>query len=242
MRTVWRFALAAGLIALGAQEALAQRVNRCPTGQAMTGSDPSGHTITCEPVALGETDIVGQWAVTGTTNCIQASGGFDPDTFQPTISTNPNRVTQLAATFIGTRTFYAGGTGRSVGTTHALNSPATNFVAGFPPTAGGTFGANTATLDMSFTWTIQGDGTLKIDDDNTSPQPITAPPSLIGQAITIENMPPFVGYISKDKKTILLTHPGMSLETSTRRDADGNVTGAPIPRFCARSRVMTRLP
>ena len=54
-------------------------------------------------------------------------------------------------------------------------------------------------------------------------------------------MPPFVGYVSKDKRSILLTHPGMSLETSVRRDASGAEL-ARSPRYCARARVLTRLP
>jgi hypothetical protein len=246
MKAILRFAFAAALMALGVQQALAQPVNGCPAGQAMQSSDPSGRKVTCVPVGggSGESDIIGTWAMTGTTTCLAATAGFNPQNFAPNIPTaGTTTVNQLVGTFIGTRTFYAGGTGRSIGTSHSLTFPATNYGGGLPPSPSfGTGAASTATLDAGFTWTIRSDGTVLIDDDSTIPQPFTSPPSLLGQTVTVQDVPSYVGYISKDKRTILVTHPGMSLETSTRRDANGVVQGLPSPRFCARSRVMTRLP
>jgi hypothetical protein len=58
--------------------------------------------------------------------------------------------------------------------------------------------------------------------------------------VTIENVPPFVGYVSKDKKTIALTH-GTMRWSDVLRDAN-NVVTSRTPRFCARDRVLTRLP
>ena len=243
MSTVLRCMFAAVLL-LGAQQALAQPVNGCPPGEAMQSSDPSGRKITCVPVGgAGESDIIGTWAVTGSTNCLQSSAGFDPNFYSPTIPTAGNTfVSHLAGTFIGKRTFYAGGTGSSVGTTQTLSFPSTGFGPGgvvFPSTNPG--GASVATLDATFTWTIQSDGTLLIDDDNTIPQPFTAPPGRLGWTATITGVPQYVGHISKDKRTILMTHPGMSVETSVVRNGSG-VVQATTPRFCARSRVLTRLP
>lgn len=249
MRTVLRCAITAVLMAL-AQQALAQPVNGCPAGQAMQSSDPSGRRVTCISVpdvdALTESSIVGKWAVTGSTTCLQSSTGFNTTgstaTFNPIIpSSGSASVSQLAGTFIGTRTFEANGTGRSVGTTHSVVFPATFHGAGFAGVTTNAGGASVATLDAGFTWRIQPDGTLFIDDDNTIPQPFSAPPSRVGGSATIVNVPPYVGHISKDKKTILLTHPGMSVETSTTRNPDGT-TNPSIQRFCARSRVLTRLP
>ena len=242
MRSVLRSAFLAAVLALGAQQALAQPVNGCPDGQAMQSSDPSGRRITCVPVQVAETDIIGKWAVTGTTTCLQATAGFNAQTLAPIIPTaGTTAVSQLAGNFIGTRTFHAGGTGRSVGASHTMTFPQSVYGGGVPPAVGGTGGASVATLDAGFTWSIQADGTLVIDDDNSIPQPFTQPNSLLGQTATIENVPSFVGFISKDKRTIVVTHPAMSLETSVRRNAAG-VELARTPRFCARSRVLTRLP
>lgn len=242
MKAVLLFAVPMAVTALGAPPALAQPVIGCPAGQAMQSSDPSGKKITCVPVGGGESDIVGTWAVNGTTSCLSTTIGFNPQFMAPTVPTvGANSVTHLHGTFIGTRTFYAGGTGLSVGTSHSLGFPAVNYGGGVPPSIGGTGAASTATLHAGFTWSIQPDGKLVIEDDNSIAQPFTAPPALLGQTVTIENVPPFVGYISKDKRTILATHPGMSMETSVRRDAAGTEL-ARAPRFCARSRVMTRLP
>jgi len=238
MRTVLRCVLMPVAMLL-AQQALAQPINGCPAGHAMQSSDPSGHKITCIPVGGAESDIIGTWAVTGTTNCLQATRGFDPQTLSPVVSPASNSVSQLSGTFSGTRTFYAGGTGRSVGTSHTMTFPATNYSNLFSG-PGLTGGASVATLDAGFTWSVQSDGTLVIDDDNSIAQPFTAPNSLLGQSVTIENVPSFVGHVSKDKRTILLTHPGMSMETSVRRNAAGQEQSR-TPRFCARSRVMTRL-
>ena len=268
MTTLLRRALMASVIALCAQQSNAQPVNGCPPGQAMQSSDPSGRRISCVPVpdlatitgliaseaavrasadqalsaridAIAPADIVGTWAVTGTTTCLQATGGFNTQSFSPLISTSTTSVSQLAGTFLGTRTFYVGGTGRSVGTTHSMTFPATNYNT-TSSTPGSTGGASIATLDASFTWSIQSDGTLLIDDDNSIAQPLTAPPSLLGQTVTIENVPSYIGYISRDKKTIVAMHVTMSVETSVRRNASGAEL-ARTPRYCGRSRVMTRL-
>jgi hypothetical protein len=242
MMTILRCAFAVAVMALGAQQALAQPVTGCPAGHAMQSSDPSGRKVTCVPVtAAAETDIIGTWAVTGTTTCLQSTSGFNPTFMSPVIPTAGNTaVSQLSGTFLGTRTFHAGGTGRSVGTSHTMVFPAT-VLGPQPPISIPAGGASVATLDATFTWSVQLDGTLVIDDDNSIAQPFTAPPSLLGQSATVENVPSFVGYVSKDKRTIMLTHPGMSIETSVRRNASG-VEQSRTQRFCARSRVLTRLP
>jgi len=266
MSRIWRSTLAAMAIALGAQSVAAQPVNGCPAGQAIQSSDASGRNITCVSVGDGaalqaetaarqamdanilsmlgeltEANIVGRWSMSGTTNCLQSSTGFNAN-FSPLIPpTGSAFVSQLSGTFIGTRTFNADGTGRSVGTSHSMTFPGTFHGAGFAGVGSGGGGASVAPLDAGFTWSIQPDGTLLIDDDSTIPQTFTAPPSRVGSTVTIENVPVFVGSISKDRRTITLTHPGMSIETSVFRDG---VTGVETrtPRFCARHRVLTRLP
>jgi hypothetical protein len=267
MTRAWCSTLAAMAIALGAQGVAAQPVNGCPAGQAMQSSDPGGRNITCVPIVDGtalqaeiaarragddnilsmlgqltEADIAGRWSMSGTTSCLQSNTGFN-ENFNPVIpATGSAFVSQLSGTIIGTRTFNADGTGRSVATSHSMSFPGTFHGPGFAGVGTGLAGgASVAPLDAGFTWSIQPDGTLLINDDDTVPQTFTAPPFRIGSTVTIENVPPFVGHISKDRRTITLTHPGMSIETSVFRDGNTGAVNR-TPRFCARHRVLTRLP
>jgi hypothetical protein len=206
--------------------------------------------------AVAEANIVGRWAVSGTTSCLQSSTGFIGDFMSPAIpgpGAGTTFVAQLSGTFIGTRTFNADHSGHSVGTSHTLSFPGTLFGTNLNPQSGmpftfagagpGTGAASTATLNADFTWSIQDDGTLLVNDPSPLPQTFTAPLARAGFSETIENVPPLVGYISKDRRTIVMMHPGMSIETSTTRDLSNppQVVGTPTPRFCARHRVLTRL-
>ena len=289
MNTRWRCALGAAVIALGAQSALAQKMNGCPAGQAMQSSDPSGKNVTCVPIpdtsalqqqitneaaarqagdsalgasinaeiaarqasenalnaridALTEADIVGKWSVSGPTSCLLSNRGFNAD-FSPLVITGqPTIVTQLTATSIGTRTFNADGTGTAAGTTQALTHA--GVIVGVVGTDGAG-GANVSGFtNQPFTWHIQSDGKLFIDDAGPIVQVASAPASRKDWTFTIDRLPPFEGYISKDKKTIVMTHPVMQIETSTTLDQNNNPPpfSSPTPRFCARHRVLTRLP
>jgi hypothetical protein len=289
MNRHWRCALGAAVIALGAQSALAQKMNGCPAGEAMQSSDPSGKSVTCVPIpdtsalqqqitneaaarqamdanilnmlgaetaarqaadnalgaridALTEADIVGKWSVSGPTSCLQSNRGFDAN-FSPVVITGqPTIVTQLTATSIGTRTFNADGTGTAAGNTQAMTH------AGVIVGVLGTDGAGSANVsgftNQPFTWHIQSDGKLFIDDAGPIVQVASAPASRKDWTFTIDRLPPFEGYISKDKKTIVMTHPVMQMETSTTLDQNGTPppNSSPTPRFCARHRVLTRLP
>jgi hypothetical protein len=239
MTRIFQFAFAAVVMAVAMQQAAAQPVRGCATGQAMQSSDPSGRAVTCIPV--NEADIVGQWAVTGTTSCLQSSNGFNPTTFNPLIPTaGTTSVLSFFATSMGTRTFYADGTGHTTSTNQVIFSPGVNLGLGFS-TPGSPGNASTATLDHGFNWTIQSDGTLLINDGNAIVQSIVQPPVIAGNTATIENALPFAGYVSKDKRTIVVTHAGLAIETSVGRDAAGKELNR-TPRLCARERVMTRLP
>jgi hypothetical protein len=262
MSRIWRNTLAAMAIALGAQSVAAQPVNGCPAGQAMQSSDPSGRNITCVPIGDGaalqaeiaarragdenilsmlgqltEANIVGRWAMTGSTMCLQSSNGFNTEFMSPQF---PTVVSQLQGTISGVRTFRADNTGTSVGFSQSLTTPQLNFGTGTSP-FGFTGGASLADLNAEFTWSIDPvSGKLVIDDDNLVPQTLLQPPGRRGFSVIIENVPPFVGYISKDKRTIVLTHPEMAMETSIVRDPSNNVFSS-TRRFCARERVLTRL-
>jgi len=244
MRMVWCGPLAAIAIALGAQSVAAQTVNGLR--QQLEAETAARQAMDANILSMlgesAEANIVGRWSMSGTTSCLQSNTGFN-ENFSPVIpATTSAFVSQLSGTIIGTRTFNADGTGRSVATSHSMSFPGTFHGTTFAGVATGPAGgASVATLDAGFTWSIQPDGTLVINDDNTIPQPFIAPPFRVGSTVTIENVPSFVGYISKDKKTIVLTHPEMAIETSVLRNSSGVVTNT-TPRFCARHRVLTRLP
>ena len=253
MRTFLNYAFTAMLLVLGVQQALAQLMNGCAAGQAMQSSDPSGKKITCVPLpdvsALGaridaaaaEPDIVGRWAMTGGTTCLQSSAGFDAN-FTPNLATGQTFVSHLTGTVNAVRTFNANGTGRTLGVTHTLAHPQLLYRPGFAPTVGNNAGSvSLSTVDTAFTWKIQVDGTLLIDDDNTIPQSFLLPSPRAGWTVVIHDVPSFVGYISKDRRTIVLTHSTMQVETSQVTDTTTGTAFAPSQRFCARDRILTRL-
>jgi hypothetical protein len=269
MSKLLRCGFAAAAIVLSSQGALAQPVNSCPPGQAMQSSDPSGKKITCVSLpdttsvinmigdekaariaadqrinaridALAESDIIGTWATTGTTTCLQSSGGFNPGNFSPSFPSGGfTIVSTISGDFSGTTTFYAGNSGRSFGASHIVLSPGSVFGSPPPGFANMNFGGTSvAALDSNFNWSIESDGTLLIDHREPVVQPFTAPPNFVGQTATIDRMPLLAGYVSKDKRTIVFTHKTMSLETSVR-NATPPITS---PRYCSRMRVLTRLP
>jgi hypothetical protein len=187
-----------------------------------------------------EASIVGKWAMTGTTACLQSTGGFNASFNSPQ---SPTNVSQLMGTTRAVRTFNADGTGTSVGITHSLSTPQLVYTPGLQPAVGGnTGGASTADLNSNFTWSIQPDGTLLIDDDNLIPQNFLSPPARVGWTVSIQNVPSFIGHISKDKKTIVMMHNTMAIEVSTVRDPNGDTPFPPTQRYCTRERVLTRLP
>ena len=247
-------ALVAAMLALGAQSVPAQTMNGCPTGYAMQSSSPSGKTVTCVAVPdaaaisaidarvgalelLNESDIIGRWALSGTTNCLQSSRNFDANFNPVVIPGAATIVSQLIANSTGFRTFHAGGTGTSSGVTQALTHAPTvlGAPAGAPPA-----GASVTSFGEDFTWHIQADGTLFIQDTNPIVQAFLAPPSRAGFTATILDLQPFVGHISKDRRTITMAHPGMAVETSVFKNPAGDVLSS-TPRFCWRHRVFTRL-
>jgi hypothetical protein len=239
MNGIWRTTLGAMAIALGAQSVAAQTGSglRQQLEAETAARQAMDENILSIVGQLTETDIVGRWAMTGSTMCLQSSNGFNVEFMSPQF---PTVVSQLHGTISAVRTFRADKTGTSVGFSHSLTTPQLNFGTGTSP-LGFTGGASLADLNAEFTWSIDPiSGKLVIDDDNLVPQTLLQPPGRRGFSVIIENVPPFVGYISKDKKTIVLTHPEMAMETSIVRDPSNNVFSS-TRRFCARERVLTRL-
>lgn len=238
MNRIWRSTLAAMAIALGAQSVAAQTGNglRQQLEAETAARQAMDENILSIVGQLTESDIVGRWAMTGSTMCLQSSNGFN-EFMSPQF---PTVVSQLHGTISAVRTFRADRTGTSVGFSQSLTTPQLNFGTSASP-FGFTGGASLADLNAEFTWSIDPiSGKLVIDDDNLVPQTLLQPPPRAGFSVIIENVPPFVGYISKDKKTIVLTHPEMAMETSIVRDLS-NTPVSSTRRFCARERVLTRL-
>jgi hypothetical protein len=231
---VWCGPLAAIAIALGAQSVAAQSVSEVNGLKEETAARQAmDENILSIVGQLTETDIVGRWAMTGSSMCLQSTNGFNANMSpQP-----PTAISQLHGTVSAVRTFRADKTGISVGVTQNLSMPQMLFGT-LPPVGVG--GASLADLNAEFTWTIDDDGRLVIDDDNSIPQNFLLPESRIGFTVTVENVPSFIGHISKDKKTIVLTHATMAIETSVLFNSSGIEVGR-TPRFCARERVLTRL-
>jgi hypothetical protein len=236
MERVWCSTLAAMAIALGAQGVAAQTNNGLRQQlEAETAARQAMDANILDIVGqLTESDIVGRWAMTGSTMCLQSRNGFNAD-MSPVTTT---AVSQLHGTVSAVRTFRADKTGSSVGVTQSLAMPQMLF--GVPPPPNLLGGASLADLNAEFTWTIDDSGRLVIDDDNLLPQSFLLPESRLGFTVTIENVPSFIGHISKDKKTIVLAHATMAIETSVLRNPSGAEIGR-TPRFCARERVLTRL-
>ena len=236
MERVWCSTLAAMAIALGAQGVAAQTNNGLRQQlEAETAARQAMDANILDIVGqLTESDIVGRWAMTGSTMCLQSRNGFNAD-MSPVTTT---AVSQLHGTVSAVRTFRADKTGSSVGVTQSLAMPQMLF--GVPPPPNLLGGASLADLNGEFTWTIDDSGRLVIDDDNLLPQSFLLPESRLGFTVTIENVPSFIGPIRKDKKTIVLAHATMAIETSVLRNPSGAEIGR-TPRFCARERVLTRL-
>ena len=222
---------------LGGETAARQAADNAEAAARQAADDALGARID----ALSETDIVGKWAVSGPTSCMLSNRGFDANFAPVIVPGQPTIVTHLTASSLGTRTFNPGGSGTSEGTTQALGHA--GVVVGVLGTDGAGSANTSSFTNAPFTWHIQPDGKLFVDDAGPLVQTASAPATRVGWTFTIDKTPPWEGYISKDKKTILLTHSVMQIETSTTLDQNGNPppNSAPTPRFCVRSRVLTRL-
>jgi len=240
MRTIWGGSFAA-VVMLAAAPALAQPVIGCPAGQAMQASDPSGRSVRCVALPeVAEPSIVGRWAMTGSATCTQSSTGFDAS-LNPNLAAGQTTVSQLTGTVNAIRTFKADGTGTVVGITHNIAHPQAIYQPGFAPRLGGAGNATLNRLDTTFTWQIQPDGTLLIDDDNLNPQVFILPATRAGWTVVVYDMPSFVGHISKDRRTITMTHATVQVETGQLTDTTTGTLFPPSPRVCARERTLTRL-
>src|SRR3989454_1191612 len=199
----------------------------------------------------GETSIVGRYAVTGSGTCLSSSTGFAanllpiifvPPPVAPPIPGQtepppppppmPATVLQVTSSSInGVRTFNANGNGTTVSTFTTVNYPS------YMPWGTVRIGGGSAsTFEGTFTYTVDGDNLLIEEDQPTGV--ITQGP-LAGAQISTLGLPRFVGKISKDRKTIVLTQENVVVEQNviTPFGQAPQITD----RICERHRILTRI-
>lgn len=184
--------------------------------------------------AANSPKLKGEYAFTGTGTCLYSipssagGGGFNAN-LQP----NPNsRVYSQPSSVQGVRTFNGDGTGTVKGTTVSITPPPTP--AGIPCPGPGCFSpfASSSTFEASFTYTVQNDGTFTSQLSGLMTGQVLSGPNA-GQTFTID-VPPLVGLIGDNAKTLTIAHVVPVVETITQN-------GTPFPRICNRSRVLVKM-
>jgi hypothetical protein len=200
--------------------------------------------------SINETKVSGTYAFSGTQVCLTSTTGFRED-LTPMPSTDPARAAvvfpfTLYAT--GFRTFNEDGTGSVEISSQAVTDP-TIFVTntGFagvgtvvdqPNVPGRPSGSVTAAHQAgTFTWHV-ADGKLFIADASPINGIFEAGPNK-GCTVTTESVPPMVGVLAKDVKTISLAHDGIAVERNTI--TCGGITVSSSPRICHRQRLLQKL-
>jgi hypothetical protein len=199
--------------------------------------------------SINETKISGTYAYSGSQTCLTSTTGFRED-LTPMPSTDPARAAvvfpfTLYAT--GFRTFNEDGTGTVEQSGRAVTAP-TIFVtnAGFagvgtvvePPNPGRPSGSVTSARQTgTFTWRV-ADGKLFITDASPITGTFDAGPNT-GCTLSTEGMPPMVGVLAKDLRTISLAHDGIAVERNTITCSGVVVSNS--PRICHRQRLLQKM-
>ena len=242
-------AIAAAALFTAVQGASAQPVNGCPAGQAIQAADPSGRNVRCVPIpdvaalqsqidalraSISGESIAGQYAFSGPYTCIQSSTGFNNDlTPRSPTQGGPSAFIQVQhGITTGFRTFNADGTGTLPPVYNFNLGVATN---GGVPRPSGNAGASRTT--GQFTWQLVA-GQLLIEESGSNSGTIVEGAGA-GLAVTVRDLPPVVGIIGKDRRTISITHQRMQVETISTVLADGTVRET--PRVCIRERLLRKL-
>jgi hypothetical protein len=199
--------------------------------------------------SINETKISGTYAYSGSQICLTSTTGFRED-LTPMPSTDPARAAVVfpsTAYATGFRTFNEDGTGSVELSAQVVTHP-TIFVTntGFagvgtivePPNPGRPSGAvSTARQTGSFTWRV-ADGKLLIAD--ASPlSGLFDTGANKGCTVSAEGVPPMVGVLGKDLRTISLAHDGVAVERNTITCS--GVTVSSSPRICHRQRLLQKM-
>lgn len=133
----------------------------------------------------------------------------------------------------GIRTFNGDGTGTVKGTAVGITvrpTPGPNGFPHFPPSAG------SADFKYSFTYTVDGQGgwTATMVPGSYSETFTSGPRN--GQTATVDAIPPIVGMVSDNAKTLIAAHTTPDVEIHSYSNGDV------WPEICHRSRVFIALP
>jgi hypothetical protein len=190
--------------------------------------------------------LKGAYGFTGSTVCLVAPGstvppgpnptpgvalpnsGFDPVTLRPI----DGKVFSHSSAVEGIRTFNGDGTGTVKGTVVTVTVPPTPQPPGFPnfpPSAG------SADFSYSFTYVLDGAGgwTSTMVPGSYLENHLTGPRA--GQTSTVDALPPVIGMISLNRRT--LTGANITTVAETRSFSNGDVD----PQICHRSQVFIKL-
>jgi hypothetical protein len=216
---------------------------------------------------IGEESIAGQYAFSGPYTCIQSSTGFNNDlTPRSPTQGGPSAFIQVQhGITTGFRTFNADGTGTVEFYTQTITGPGVFYgyflVPPPPPMPGSAPPSDTPVYNFSlgvatnggvprpsgnagasrtsgrFTWQLVG-GQLLIEESGSDSGTIVEGAGA-GLAITVRDLPPVVGIIGKDRRSISITHQRMQVETTSTVLADGTVRET--SRVCIRERLLRKL-
>jgi hypothetical protein len=187
--------------------------------------------------------LKGSYGFTGTAACLVAPGnsGLNPGNDPPgppgfNAHLQPlNQGSSFSRSFSveGIRTFNGNGTGTVKGTAVGITVRPTPgpppAIPAFPPSAG------SADFSFSFTYTVDGNGgwtATMVPGSYT--ETFTAGPRT-GQTATVDAIPPVVGMISEDGKTLIAAHVTPDVEVHTYSNGDV------WPEICHRSRLFIKL-
>jgi hypothetical protein len=138
----------------------------------------------------------------------------------------------------GIRIFNGDGTGTVKGTVVGIVTRPTPGPGGFPhfpPAASG------ADFGFSFTYTVSADGSwTSTMVPGSYSETFTSGPRT-GQTATVDAIPPVMGMVSQDGKTLIAAHVAPVVETHTYFNGPSNTAGDVDPEICHRSRVFIKL-
>jgi hypothetical protein len=194
--------------------------------------------------AADSPNLKGAYGFTGTGACLVAPGSASvgpapgntvplPNSgFNANLSPNDDKAFSHSDSVEGIRTFNGDRTGTVKGTSVGITVPPTpqGGYPSFRPSA------HSSSFSYSFTYTVDGEGgwTAAMVPGTYTETFLTG--ARAGQTATIDAIPPIVGMISQDGKTLTAAHITTVVETVTHSNGDV------WPQICHRSRILIKLP